>query len=126
MAAPSGRRPLGQGFIRMIPVKVPVQSTGPEADLEVGAENAQPPEQSRQRAKRAHNVRHECQRRRLDVKTRKYLGISKLPKSTLPFTQVTGGKRADSGVQKMPLTFNLLKKMEREMGLEPTTSSLGK
>ena len=50
MAAPSGRRPLGQGFIRMIPVKVPVQSTGPEADLEVGAENAQPPEQSRQRA----------------------------------------------------------------------------
>ena len=56
MAAPSGRRPLGQGFIRMIPVKVPVQSTGPEADLEVGAENAQPPEQSRQRAKRAHSM----------------------------------------------------------------------
>ena len=40
---------------------------------------------------------------------------------TLPFTHITGGTRANSGVQKVPMASKFLKGMEREMGFEPAT-----
>jgi hypothetical protein len=45
---------------------------------------------------------------------------------TLPFTQITGGKRADSGVLKVATAFNLLKRSGAGDGVRTRDVQLGK
>ena len=46
-------------------------------------------------------------------------------KVTLPFTQITGGKRADSGVLKVAMAFNLLKRSGAGDGTRTRDVQLG-